>query len=111
MTNSKLFSLVGTLVSYGIDTGEIPSWAWLNRLAHRTSDELIALGARRVRRRDGWERAQRLFVREIMVLAGGDLEGLQKSVLMPLELRLAEHGGCAAPTPQQFAARVLMAIP
>ena len=90
---------------------EIPSWAWLNRLAHGTSDEVIALGERRVRRRDAWEHAEQLLAREIMVLAGGDLEGLQRSVLMPLELRLAERDGCAALTPQQFAARVLMAIP
>jgi hypothetical protein len=90
---------------------EIPWWAWVNRLAHGTSDEVTALGTRRVRRRDEWGRAEQFLAQEIMVLARGDLAGLQRSGLVPLELKLAEDDGCAAVTALQFAARVLLAIP
>jgi hypothetical protein len=74
----------------------LPLWVWLNPLAHGTRDEIASWAAGACDRPESREWSQAITFLAVCVLdmAGDDdprLEDLQRDVLIPLELRLAER--------------------
>ncbi len=92
----------------------VPGWAWLNRLAHGTREELGGLaGADHVHTGStpapAWRAAQSFLATVVLDRAAegaGGLTELQCRVLVPLELALITSPG-AASTPPQLVNRVL----
>lgn len=72
----------------------VPSWAWLNPLAHGTREE-VASWAGGARHRDAppeWSQAITFLAGTVLEVAGDDpaeLSCLQQQILVPLELQLA----------------------
>ena len=93
--------LAGRYAEYAARHGlPIPAWAWINRLAHATPDELDQLADRKpLRDNDGevsaWRATVTILARKIRSRIGSDdqkLRELQRLVLVPVELTLAgEH--------------------
>jgi len=109
--------LLGTYVEYLRSQGRwVPPWAWLNTLAHGDPETVRALAAdeavhgppcaaERV-----WQQAVAYLAQELALRCeGGSLAGVQRSTLVPLELRLA-----AIPTsdmdPGDFVCEVMRAL-
>jgi hypothetical protein len=94
----------------------VPSWAWMNLLAHAPEETLrqAAHGrpAGRERRTDVWHRARRYLAGEILDAAArvGTLRTLQAQVLVPLELELMTLRRSGPRSPGAWAARVMAAI-
>ncbi len=94
----------------------VPPWAWLNALAHGSSDDIIALTLSEPRRHtpwnsNEWERALAFLALEVInqvTKRDGALTQLQRSTLVPLELELA--GERSHLTPAQFVLMVLCAL-
>jgi hypothetical protein len=109
--------LAGRFVEQLEESGSpVPSWAWMNLLAHASEETLrqAALGrpTGRVRRTDVWQRAQRYLAGEILDAAarGGTLRSLQAQVLVPLELELMTPRRSGPRSPGAWAARVMAAL-
>jgi hypothetical protein len=93
----------------------VPAWAWLNRLAHGTPDELRHLASWDDRRPGNarapvWRAAQNFLAAVVLDRAtaegSGGLAALQQRSLVPLELALIAAPD-AAITPAQLVSRVL----
>ncbi len=72
----------------------VPAWAWFNRLAHGSLEDLAALRAEAADRSlpSEWTQAVAFLAGEIQQRADNDpdrLHALQRDVLIPMELRLA----------------------
>lgn len=92
----------------------VPTWAWLNPLAHRDLPALAELAATMPGDGPVWSMANAVawLAREIVGQVGDDaaaLHRLQHDVLIGLESDLAAHGD-AAPTPQAFVQIVMAAL-
>ena len=90
----------------------IPTWAWLNVLAHGSEDDVAALAAGEPCRRGStdapvWQQAVAFLAQEVLnqvAARGRPLADLQRSTLVPLEFELAER---PALSPATFVASVL----
>lgn len=110
--------LAGGWVRYLEAHGEpVPSWSWLNRVAHAGESELRviagALGATR-RDADEWRQASAFLAAEILDFAetkSWDVAGLQREVLVPLELSLLADPSSRQLTSGQLVVRALAAFP
>lgn len=110
--------LSGCLVDQLIDRHEpVPDWVWLNVLAHGGEEEIAALAGETAAPNPAWERSWRqaleLLAHEIITAecaTGSSLLDLQRRVLIPLELELAEQGGQPPFGPGQLVGRVLCAL-
>ena len=75
----------------------VPAWAWTNLLAHGSEHDLCSERAivrpRQVTSGDEWHAARSYLAVEVLNLAAefGPLADLQRSVLVPLEQRLASR--------------------
>lgn len=76
----------------------VPSWAWVNPIAHGTVEQLQGLSSTKAPadlRGDAslWEVLTGFLANEVLARVGDDaqLAALQHDVLVPLELRLAER--------------------
>jgi hypothetical protein len=78
----------------------VPSWAWLNRVAHGTEADLSALiGGEHpwdgsTNGNTGWHRMVSFLAADLLALARATdqtLSALQREVLVPLELELARE--------------------
>jgi hypothetical protein len=91
----------------------VPSWAWVNRLAHVSMSELraIADGSSDGSAPPAWARTARFLAAEILQRVDNDdeLKALQRDVLVPLELDLAEQW-FAAVAPGEVAQRVTIEL-
>jgi hypothetical protein len=72
----------------------VPGWAWFNRLAHGTLEDLAGWRAEAAERSlpPEWTQAVAFLTGEILLRVDNDpdrLEALQRDVLIPMELRLA----------------------
>jgi hypothetical protein len=89
--------LAGTLAERMERRGEfLPTWVWLNLLAHGSPEQLRACrstGGRRGSTSRDWRHARYYLAMEILSAADrhGSLEGLQRSILQPLELAAASQ--------------------
>jgi hypothetical protein len=100
--------LGGTLAEYWDDKGaEVPVWAWMNLLAHGTARQIGHCVLRPFRSRQGsrsWHVARSYLAYEVLDLT--DLEftlaELQSTVLIPLELEMAERDEVSDWTPRQW---------
>lgn len=110
--------LAGAWVDYLEAHGEpVPSWSWLNRVVHAGESELRALAGalgRFRRHTDEWRQASAFLAAELLDLAettSRDVSGLQREVLVPLELSLFADSHSRRLTPGQLVARALVALP
>jgi hypothetical protein len=94
----------------------VPSWAWMNLLAHAT-DEVLRHAAEgrpmwRRGRHEVWRRARAYLASEILDIASdpGTLRTVQAQVLVPLELEMMLRRGTAPRAPGKWVAWVLSAI-
>lgn len=95
----------------------VPAWAWVNRLAHSTTAELrhISHGSGLPPTNDSdvvlWHQVVVFLAREVLdhVADDGQLRDVQRRVLIPLELRLADKWWYALP-PLDVATLVLVAL-
>jgi len=94
----------------------VPSWAWINLLAHATAEALEQAAnermPRRLRRTDVWFRARRYLAGEVLDAAAqrGTLRSVQAEILVPLELELLSRRRSRPPAPGEWAAWVMSAI-
>ncbi|HZT64490.1 MAG TPA: hypothetical protein VFA11_01750 [Acidimicrobiales bacterium] len=107
--------LAGRFCEHAVARGwAIPSWAWLNRVAHADPGELERLAANGPRRLPAgqaapdWRAALAAIARDVLDAADGEpevLSLLQRRALVPLELALmaAEERGSAGVTPVMLA--------
>jgi hypothetical protein len=99
------------LARHGVD---IPSWAWLNPLAHGSSDELTALAAHQDGEPggegSGWPEVVAALATEL--LSGDGPCSRQRGALVPLELQLAaDHTPIATPDDLYQAVRAALERP
>lgn len=94
----------------------VPAWAWVNRLAHATVGQLeeYATASAPAHFQDEaavWELLNSFLSQEVLARAGDDarLEILQREILVPTELRLAEKWW-ATVAPVDLATAVLVAL-
>lgn len=104
------------LASHGQD---IPSWAWLNPLAHGTKGQITALADgtsawhESVAGGTAWYQAMAFLAIETLELAestGRPLEELQNSILAPLELDLARDVHRRRFAPKEVVGRTVAAL-
>jgi hypothetical protein len=97
----------------------VPVWAWVNLLAHgddaalREASSLLPMIDDRGPATDWW-RARSFLAGEVLALIGHDprqLAGLQREVLVPLELDLASRRAVGRWTPRDLATAVLEVLP
>jgi len=95
----------------------VPTWAWLNVLAHGNEEDIAALAASEPPRRSSpdtvWQEALAFLAQELMNEAtrrGLPLASLQRSTLVPLELELAGRWGPVCVQPVEFVSSVLTAL-
>lgn len=106
--------LAGRLLELRYAAGQsIPDWAWINRLAHGTIDDLTEVAGewRHGGLYHSWRRARAYLAGELLDAAPtqASLIELQRELLVPLELQLMH--GCAMPLrPRHLVARVLTAL-
>jgi len=93
----------------------VPVWAWTNLLAHGTGEDLAwatsdVHGGRFSSRR--WRVARAFAASEVLaaVERGATLADVQREVLVPAELAIADQRGAWAWTPQQWLETVRSAI-
>jgi hypothetical protein len=94
----------------------VPAWAWLNRIAHATISELEIMSTWSAPPSDAsdvvlWQRAIALLATDVLAITADDrqLASVQRRVLIPLELRLAERWWSAL-APIDFVSVVLSAL-
>lgn len=96
----------------------IPTWAWLNALAHGSEDDITALAVGEPTRLGSqgtsvWHQALAFLAQELMSKAtrrGCSLADLQRSTLVPIELELASRQAQASVDAPKFVSRVLSAL-
>lgn len=74
--------------------GLVPPWIWLNAVAHGDQERIAWLASDRVAGGAGWRRVRAALADELLRVADGDpaeVARLQREVLVPLELSLAER--------------------
>jgi hypothetical protein len=109
--------LGGTYAEYQLDRGEpVPTWAWLNVLAHgrmpqleRVTQEVVAFDCRAER----WLAARRFLAGEVLDLVhddGSRLVALQSAVLWPWELDVAVRPDAPLWLPSTLATLTLGAL-
>ncbi len=93
----------------------VPTWAWLNLLAHGTEAEIAAeralVGAHVEATR--WRDARSYLAGEVLAILDADPVGLanvQESVLVPVELRFIEGGTTPGPSLADLVATVLAGL-
>ena len=109
--------LGGTYVDWLAAAGQaIPTWAWLNRIAHASLDQLRSLAdadAPADLHNDAalWRVLTGFLANEVLARVADEtqLEALQRDALVPLELRLAERWW-APFAPVDVATAVLVAL-
>ena len=108
--------LLGTYVEHlEMRTRPVPVWAWTNLLAHGSREDLSAAAADR---HGGWSSSHRwrlaraLVASEVLqaVRRGATLADLQREVLVPIELAIADHRGARAWTQQRWLDTVRSAL-
>ena len=109
--------LDGQFVDYLADRDEdVPVWAWTNLLAHGTQEELRLAVTRHAM---DWEVVSRPWLEARAYVAGEVLEAtqrgeplcrVQRTRLIPLELRLASDYASDELTPADWVSMVLAAI-
>jgi hypothetical protein len=90
----------------------VPAWAWLNRLAHSSVADIRSLASGQgARQGDSVSAAVRFLAGELLARAGDadSLAALQRDVLVPEELALANHW-MEPLTAGQLVSRVLAAL-
>jgi hypothetical protein len=110
--------LLGTYVAQLVSEGWlVPDWAWLNGVAHGDIDRLRALaggagimahtyGTTRV-----WQQVEAYLAQEVLTRCGPDqLPGVQSSMLVPLELELANAAATEGMLPMDLVHRVMSAL-
>lgn len=96
----------------------VPAWAWLSILAHGDEDDLAAFASEDRRRRPPreaaiWRQAVGFLALEVLSQARRGrcpLVELQRTTLVPLELRLTAADTRVAPDPAGFVTMVLGAL-
>ncbi len=94
----------------------VPAWAWMNLLAHGSEHDLrserAVVRARQLTSGDEWCAARSYLAVEVLNLAAefGPLADLQRSVLVPLEQRLASRPEVAGWRPRQWVGSVEAAL-
>jgi hypothetical protein len=95
----------------------VPTWAWLNLLAHGNEQDITTLavsGSPRPSSSDiVWQEALAFLAQELMSEAtrrGLPLVSLQRSTLVPLELEFAGRRGPVDAQPVEFVSSVLRAL-
>lgn len=100
--------LWGRLVEWLIDEGRpIPTWAWLNKLAHATAEEIEAVAEGEVaysatREFDDWNQAVTVVAGDLIEQVDGDeslLGNVQRTLLVPFELAAMQSGTSFPMTP------------
>lgn len=97
----------------------VPVWAWVNLLAHGDQAALRDVASRLTMadppgRAPDWWRARSFLAGEIVALVDDDqhqLAGLQRVVLIPLEVDLASQRDVGRWTPRDLANAVLEVLP
>jgi hypothetical protein len=105
--------LAGHLMEYLAVTGRpVPSWAWLNRVAHARPDELMILAAGGFPTDPpAWREALVCLAREVLERAALDgVDEFQRRLLVPKELQLIGEPGGSTLSPSQLVARVLAGL-
>jgi hypothetical protein len=100
--------LHGTLAEFWDERGVmVPVWAWTNLLAHGSESMIAGSTARppkprRINR--SWRIARSYLAHQLLGLSGtqGTLAGLQSSILIPLELEMADRPEVDRWTPRQW---------
>lgn len=95
----------------------VPAWAWVNKIAHATPDELRLLATRPPPEGASadivlWHQVTSLLAKEVLITVADDdaqLAWLQHNTLLPLELHLAHHWW-ATVVPVDLATAVLTAV-
>ena len=110
--------LDGSYVTWLLSNGQpVPGWAWLNRVAHGQLDDIRAM-ATHLRRLPAtreevgaWQQVAAFLAKEVVAAAGDEeqLLDLQRRVLVPVELHLAEEWW-AALKPIDLATTVVAAL-
>jgi hypothetical protein len=109
-------SYVGYLAS--LDRA-IPSWAWLNTLAHGTAPEIEALGRGtsasdwRVARGTEWYPVVAFLASETLLVArtsGHSITEIQNAVLADIELGLAQEASARSLRPEELVEHTLAAL-
>ncbi|HEX4820405.1 MAG TPA: hypothetical protein VFV00_09375 [Acidimicrobiales bacterium] len=117
-TNEFDAYLEGTYADWLLANGQpVPSWAWVNRVAHASLEELDAIAdgqrlALEVPEVVVWEAVTTYLAKEMVARIDGDLtrlRNLQLDVVIPVELQLAAHRW-AQLAPVDLASRVLIAL-
>lgn len=95
----------------------VPSWAWLNMLAHGTHRQLrgIANGAMigQFVDADAWERGMSFLAREVLAVVDQHrccIDDLQRQVLVPLELEMTDDPTWVDTGPSLLVMRVVAAL-
>jgi hypothetical protein len=92
--------LAGRYIDYLVQHSRaIPTWAWVNAVAHATHDELVAIATgttyfEALPSAARWQQAVRAIARHLVAETGDDderLRELQSQVLVPVELTLAQE--------------------
>lgn len=94
------------------DGAPVPTWAWINLLAHGSELEIRAI-ARTRPAGDGWLEAQGYLASEMMALVEAGcttLAELQRDVVLPIELEAMGSGDAGEPSPPQLILRVLSGL-
>ena len=111
--------LAGTYRDHFVLRGlEVPSWAWLNAVAHASVTDLAALEAgegesREVGTAGEWQRAMSQLACGVLDRAGDELDALskiQQETLIPLELTLLRTAARPDLTAAQLVALVTAAL-
>ena len=112
--------LQGSYVEYLVSLDRaIPSWAWLNTLAHGTAPEIAALARgtsasnERVGRGTEWYPVVAFLANEALLVArtsGYSITEIQEAVLADIELGLAREAGARSLRPAELAERTLAAL-
>jgi hypothetical protein len=98
-----------------VSTGDVPVWAWTNVLAHGSEEDLRAESAAVCRGGTygwRWRQARSYLAGEVLHCAQlhGSLAEVQRTVLAPLELKLASMPEVTCWTPARWAMTVETAL-
>lgn len=93
----------------------VPTWAWLNLLAHGTEQEILAEHSKVGAHGEAtpWQDARSYLAGEVLAVLDADPVGLanvQESVLVPVELALIDRGTTPGPSLAELVSAVLSGL-